>query len=415
MAPRRIEPADLASVLPPGGRTLVMGCAGESLVLNDAVMAAGDAVGAMTFTGIFIPGVNRRTYLANPDCRLETFFITPEIKAAPAAQVRFMPMCYDDVLKRLRTIDLNAALMSLSPPDADGLCSFGNTVDFVADIWERIPVRIAHINPAMPRTRGPNTIPMSALTAWVEAEQPLITTDEGEADAVAEAIAGHIAPLVCDGATLQAGLGKVPGAVLRALRGKRNLRMFSGLVTDAVLDLIEAGALAPGTPVTAGCAIGSQRLYDAIDRGEFSFHPVSVTHSNLLIAQVPHFVAVNSALEVDLFGQAYSELGPKGVMSGPGGASDYARAARLSAGGLRVVALAASAAKGTISRIVPPNSGAGPIALGRMDIDFVVTEFGAADLRGRGYDDRAEALIMVAPPAHREALREAWQTVAARL
>lgn len=99
--------------------------------------------------------------------------------------------------------------------------------------------------------------------------------------------------------------------MLRALRGKRNLRMFSGLVTDAVLDLIEAGALAPDTPVTAGCAIGSQRLYDAIDRSEFSFHPVSVTHNNLLIAQVPHFVAVNSALEVDLFGQAYSELGPK--------------------------------------------------------------------------------------------------------
>lgn len=100
-----------------------------------------------------------------------------------------MPMCYDDVLKRLRTIDLDAALMSLSPPDADGLCSFGNTVDFMADLWERIPVRIAHINPAMPRTRGPNTIPMSALTAWVEAEQPLITNHEGGADAVAEAIA----------------------------------------------------------------------------------------------------------------------------------------------------------------------------------------------------------------------------------
>ena len=137
--------------------------------------------------------------------------------------------------------------------------------------------------------------------------------------------------------------------------------------------------------------------------------------SALAIAAIPNFISINSALEVDLFGQVYSELGPKGLMSGPGGASDYARAARLSPGGLRIIALAASAAKGTISRIVAAGQGAGPVSLGRFDVDVVVTEYGAADVRGLGYDARAAALIALAPPDHRNRLRESWADTSARL
>jgi acyl-CoA hydrolase len=404
--PQRFDPADIAKLLPRGGRVLIAGASGESLLLAEAVMAAGVALGPMIFTGAIIPGTNHNTYLANPECRLETFFITSEIKAAPADQVDFFPLCYNDILERLSTIQIDAALFMVTPPDDQGQCSFGPAVDFIAELWPRIPVRIAHINPSMPRTHGHGGIPFEEISAFVECDQPFDAPCDPSEDQTANAIAAHIAPYIKDGATLQMGIGKVPGAVLKALTGRRNLRMHSGLIVDEVVDLEEAGALASGAAVLAGVAIGSARLYEAISRPTYEFQPVSVTHNERIIGAIPNFVSINSALEVDLFGQVYSELSPKGFMSGPGGASDYARGVRLSKGGLRFIALAASAAKGSISRIVL--QGAGPVSLGRMDVDVFVTEHGAADMRGKGYAERAEALIAIAPATHRGDLRVAW-------
>ncbi len=402
----------LASVLPPGGRTIVQASSGESLLLAEAVLAAGEALGAMTFTGAFVPGTNQHTYLANPKCKVETFFYTAALKAAPRDQVELIPLCYNDVRSRFMTVPLDAALFMVTPPDEDGNCSFGPAVDFLAELWPLVPNRIAHINPLMPRTRGNKGIPFSQITAFVEGDQPFDAVADPSEDPIANAIAAFIAPMVPDGATLQMGIGKVPGAVLKSLTGRRNLRLHSGLIVDEVVDLEEAGALAQGASVIAGSAIGSKRLYQAIKRETYEFQPVCVTHNEVLISGIPNFISINSALEVDLFGQVYSELGPKGLMSGPGGASDYGRAARLSPGGLRIIALASSAARGTISRIVPPGGGAGPVSLSRFDVDIIVTEHGAADLRELGYAAKAEALISIAPPDHREALREAWAVFA---
>lgn len=412
MSPTRFDPDDLASVLPPGGRTLVLGCSGESLILAEAAMRAGDALGDMTFTGVFVPGLNTHTYLANPSCRVETFFVTPELKAASAA-VKFMPLCYGDILARLRTVRIDAALFMATPPDAAGVCSFGPVVDFLAELWPKIPVRIAHINPLTPRTRGRGGIPFSEVTAFIEGEQRLLGFPDARPDPVAAAIAAHVARWIADGATLQTGLGKVPAAVLRALTKHRNLRIHSGLIGDAVVDLEEAGALAAGPAVTAGVAIGSERLYRAIRGPAYNFEPVSNTHAPGVIAGIDKFISINSAIEVDLLGQAYAEMGPGGLMSGPGGASDFARAAWC-AGGLRIAALPASAANGAISRIVAPNAGAGPVSLGRMDTDIVATEFGAADLRGRSHHERAGALIAITPPNHRATLKRAWAEFSAK-
>lgn len=412
MAPRRIEPGELAKVLPPGGRTLVVACSGESLLLADEVMSAGEALGAMTFTGIFVPGLNTRTYLANPRCRVETFFVTPELKAAGAA-VEFLPLCYGDVLERLRSVTIDAGLFMATPPDADGWCSFGPVVDFLAELWPRIPLRIAHLNPMMPRTRGHRGIPFAELTAVVEADQPLLALDDAVDDPVAAAIAGHVARCIPDGATIQTGLGRIPAAVLRALTRHRDIRIHSGLIADAVVDLADAGALAPGCAITGGVAIGTQRLYDAVSGPVFRFTPVSNTHGPRVVAAIANFVAVNSAIEVDLFGQVFSEMTPHGLMSGPGGASDFTRAAWCGRG-LRIVALPASAAKGEISRIVAPNGGSGPVSLGRMETDIVVTEFGVADLRGLSHRGRAQALIAVAPARHRERLEQSWSAFETR-
>jgi acyl-CoA hydrolase len=251
------------------------------------------------------------------------------------------------------------------------------------------------------------------LTAVIEQEQPLLAMADAGADPTSETIARNVARSIGDGATVQAGLGKIPTAALRALCGRRGLRIHSGLVSEAVVDLEEAGALASGVAVTGGVAIGTQRLYDAVGGPAYRFEPVAYTHSPRILSEISNLISINSALEVDLFGQAYAEMGPGGLISGPGGASDFARGT-YAAGGLRIVALPASAAKGAISRIVGPNAGTGPVSLGRVDTDIVVTEFGAADLRGLGHQGRAKALIAVAPPNHRETLNEAWAALAAK-
>jgi acyl-CoA hydrolase len=265
----------------------------------------------------------------------------------------------------------------------------------------------------MPRTRGDAGIPYSQLTAAIEQEQTLLGFADAGPDAVTDAIAAHVARWIPNGASLQTGLGKVPTAVLRALKGHRDLHIHSGLIGEAVVELEEAGALAPGVAVTGGVAIGSPRLYDAIGGSAYAFRPVSYTHAPRIIAGIKGFVSINSAMEVDLLGQAYAEMGPGGLMSGPGGASDFARSVWCG-GGVRIVALPASAAKGAISRIVAPNAGAGPVSLGRMDTDIVVTEFGAADLRGRSHQERADALIAISPPNHAAALSESWAAFAAK-
>jgi acyl-CoA hydrolase len=381
--------------------------------LAEAVAVAGEDLGAMTFSGVFVPGLNRANWLANPSCRVLTFFMTPELRAQPD-RVDFLPLCYQDILAHLRRRKPTAALFMCAPPDAEGRCSFGTEVAFIVELWREIPVRIAHINPSMPQTPGDPGIPFDELTAYLTADQPLLVMPAGKPDSAAAAIAAHVAEFVTDGATLQTGLGKVPDAVLRALHGRRNLRLHTGLLGDGGLGLVRSGALADGPSAIVGVAVGSADLYRSLDHPQLQFRPVSVTHGQERLAQIRNLVTINSALEVDLYGQAYSELPPAGLMSGPGGASDFARGARPG-GGIRIVALPSTVAGGRLSRIVAPGYGAGPVSLSRMDIDVVVTEHGAADLRGLGYEARAEALVAIAPPEHRSRLATAWREVVARL
>lgn len=396
-------PADaIADLLPRRGTVLVGGCSAASALLADAVAAAGEAIGDLTFTGIVIPGLNRATWLPHPRCRFDTFFMTPELKAA-GDRVRFLPLPYTDILARWRREPPDAALFGVSPPDGDGMCSFGPTVDFLAELWPLIPRRIAHVNALLPRTGGPTGIPLAAIDAVVEAPEPPPTSAEVGADPVTTTIARHVAALIADGSTLQTGVGKLPGAILAALRGHRGLKVHSGLIGDAVLDLVEAGAIERDEDVVTGVAIGSARLYAALPGRGFQFRPVSHTHGPAVLAAVPKLVTINSALSVDLFGQAYAEVGPGGWLSGTGGATDFARGARAG-GGLRIVALPATA-KGA-SRI---GAGAGPVTLGRTDTDVVVTEHGAADLRHLDHHARAAALVAIAAPAHRDALARAWR------
>jgi hypothetical protein len=412
MEPRLLRPGELESVLPEGGLTLVSSCSAESDLLAGEVLAAGEALGAIDCSGIFVAGLNRATWEAGPHSRVTTFFLTPELRGQPG-RARFLPLCYEDILRFYRRERPSAGLFMCSPPDADGQCSFGTEVAFPAALWRDIPVRIAHINPAMPRTPGDPGIPFGELAGFYESEQPLRTLASGAPDAASQAIAAHAASLVRDGATLQTGLGKIPDAVLTALASHRDLRLHTGLIGDGVMSLIRAGALAPGPSALVGTAIGSRDLYDMLGDDHFQFRPVTITHDTATLGAIERLVTINSAMEVDLFGQVFAESSSRGFQSGPGGASDYARAARRSPGGLRIIALPASA-RGS-SRIVAPGQGHGPVSLSRFDVDCVITEHGIADLRLKSHGERAAALIAIAAPEHREALEIAWRDIARQI
>ncbi|GAM98279.1 4-hydroxybutyrate coenzyme A transferase [alpha proteobacterium U9-1i] len=400
--PKTIQPHQLADVLPREGVTLVHGVAAESQILADAA----EALGAGNYLGaVFLPGFNTRTYGAGAGATVTTFFMTPELKAASAG-VRFLPFSYTEILAHLSTTRIDAALFSVSPPDVGGRCSFGVSVDFLAELWPRIPIRIAHVNPLMPRTQGHPGISYADLTAVIETPTPMPVFADAEDD-VSRAIAAHTAAMVPDGATIEVGIGKAPSACMRALSGKRDLRIHTGIIGDWLIDLEAVGALNKNAPIVTGLAAGSERLYAEIASPRFEFRPVSYTHSALVMSKLERFVTINSALEIDLLGQAYSECAPSGLMSGPGGAADFARGAKL-AGGLRVIVLPSDAQRGQTSRIVGAGAGRGPVSLGRLETDVVVTEHGAADLRELSHDARAEALIAIAAPAHRAALCETW-------
>ena len=411
MPPPLLGSGDLASALPAGGLTLVSACSAESDLLAGEVAAAGAALGAMHFSGIFVPGLNDHDWHGSPDSRVTSFFMTPALRRQPQ-RTRFLPLCYQDILAFYRQARPAAALFMCAPPDENGRCSFGTEVAFIAAFWPEIPCRIAHINPLMPRTPGDPGIPFSALTGFFEGTQPLRGMAASAPNAVNRAIAAHVAALVPDGATLQTGLGKLPDAVLATLGGHRNLRLHSGLIGDGALDLVRSGAMAPGASALVGVAIGSPALYEGLGDGHFQFRPVTVTHDPVGLAAIPRLVTINSAMAVDLYGQVHAEASAQGFQSGPGGASDFARAARQSSGGLRIIALPASA--GPISRIVAPGEGHGPVSLSRFDVDVIVTEHGVADLRFLDHDARATALVKIAAPEHREALARTWRETGSR-
>jgi 4-hydroxybutyrate CoA-transferase len=231
-------------------------------------------------------------------------------------------------------------------------------------------------------------------------------------------IAAHIASLIPDGAALQVGLGKVPAALSRLLRNHRRLRLHSGMLSDGLIELAEAGALDNNFLHTTTVLVGSDKLYQWLP-GFDNLRVVGceITHHLPILIGMPGLVAVNSALEVDLFGQCNLEHANGRAVSGCGGAPDFARGARMSPGGCSIVALNASftGSKGKGTRILPTLSSNAVASLGRSDVDAVVTEFGIAKLRGLSVHERAAALIGVAAPEFRDELQTAWNGIAAKL
>jgi acyl-CoA hydrolase len=401
-----------------GGRVYVAGCSGAPLALFDAFAAAPELAAGLTFEGVWIPGVDRADWAGlHPETRAEGIFASPDWnKSFRAGRFGLLPLTYTQMWRRLEHDFRAAAVVMTSPPDADGQVSLGVSQDFSLAGLSGAGLRVALINPAMPQARDGLTLPVSEFHLLVEHERALLSVPPAALDPAFASIAGHIRALVHDGDTIQLGLGKVQQAMLGALGGLKGLRLHAGMISDPLLALLDSDVLAD-TPnaVTTGVALGSPALYERAARDpRIRFHNVSFTHDIATLRAIPQLVAINSLIEVDLFGQGNAEfLGPAQI-SGGGGLTDFLRGAALSPGGLPICALASTAKAGAISRIVPRLS-EGAVTVARTDMGLVVTEHGAVDLRGLDSDARAKALISIAAPHHRDALGTAWNDMRSRM
>lgn len=390
------------------------GCAGHSLLFQQWLQAEPQASAGTRYTGVQIPTVNRFDFAGlHPQARARTIFLSAELRASwLAGRVDYLPMTYSATWRWLRdSARFDVALVQVAPPDEHGNCSLGIACDFTPAAWPKARTVLAHINPLMPRTRGPS-IPYSAITAAIVAETPLLEVPDPAADGAMDAVAERVAGLIGDGATLQLGLGRLQSAVLRAVADRRNLRIHSGMVSDGLLGLYASGALADADDaVVAGVALGTDALYRACDR--IVFREVGYTHAAATLGKIDSLHAINSALSVDLLGQVNGEFLAGKQMSGVGGLPDFIHGARQTVAGRGIIALPASTPKGQC-RIVPMLP-AGPTSLARVDADCIVTEHGVADLRHLDVHQRAAALIAIAAPEHREGLASAWHELSRTL
>ena len=408
--------APVLDALTPGARVYLPGATGEPTLLREALSADPERARGVAFTSCLVPGMNDFDYAAlHPEARLTTFLLPPALRASfEAGRVRVLPIAYSQTATYLgERAQFDVALFQVCPPDADGLCSVGIAADFPTLVWPRAKKRIALVNHAMPRPPRGLSLPLSAFDAVIEIDHPVITAAPTAVNAETARIADRIAALVPDGAALQTGIGGAPGAALSRLTSHRNLVIRSGMVSDGFAELARAGALDPDADHITGALFGSAELYrEVVARDMVRLADTHITHGAASLAGVERFVSINGALEVDLLGQVNSEWRGRQLVSGVGGAPDFVRAAGRSPGGISIIALASTAGGGKISRIVPRLT-APSVAISRADIDTVVTEHGAARLKDLDIDQRAEALMAIADPAHQAGLAEAWREMRA--
>ena len=309
-----------------------------------------------------------------------------------------------------KTLPPDVVLLTVTPPDENGKCSLGVSVDYTLEAVRKAKTVIAAVNPNMPWTGPDSLVDVTELDCIVECDDPIIELAPPKIGPVEEGIGRNCAELIRDGDTLQLGIGAIPDAVLMFLKDKRDLGIHSEMFSDGVVELASAGVinnsrktLLPGKFVAA-FLMGTRKLYDFVDHNpDVAMMPVDYVNDPFVIAQNDNLVSINSSVQVDLMGQAASECIGYTQISGVGGQVDFVRGAARSKGGRSIIAMP-STVKGKISKIVPLLDEGAAVTTGRCDIDYVVTEYGIAPLKGHTLRDRARSLIAIAHPDFRDAL-----------
>lgn len=394
------------------------GLSGESALLRDELAADPERARGVHFIAVQFPGFGSADYAAlHPSVRHTAYFMSPAVRRGLSQQrTEFLQLDYSGIARHLEEMPpVDVAYAQVTVPDAHGNCSVGLCSDFLPLVWQRAKCRIAHINPVLPRTRGSFSVPLSDLDDAIEADAPLVTCPEPGAGKAEQRIGSYVATLIRDEDTLQFGVGSVPTAIAASLTGHRRLRIHSGLLASPARQLWEAGALDPERRITTGVVLGTLEFYRFIGH-----HPpiwltdVRQTHDICRIAAISRFIAINGALAVDLFGQVNSEMAEGVLHAGAGGLPSFAQGALLSSGGRSMICLMATTKHGA-SRIVPSLDARSLCTLPRYLADVVVTEYGIAELRGSSLEARAQALIGIAAPCHRDALANQWESIRRKL
>ncbi|MBE2224271.1 MAG: acetyl-CoA hydrolase/transferase family protein [Anaerolineae bacterium] len=346
--------------------------------------------------------------------RVNALFIGHNVrKAVQEGRADFTPVFLNEIpgLFKNGYLPIDVALITLSPPDEHGFCSFGVEVGTTKPAAEAAKVIVAEVNQQMPRTLGDSFIHLSRIDHIVEVDYPVPEAPQGGSSAEHLQVGANIAEMIPNGATLQMGIGSIPDAVLQNLGNHKDLGIHTELFSDGVVDMVGKGVFTcsrktfhPGK-IVAGFLFGTKKLYDFIHNNPLiELHPTDYVNDPFNIAQNNQMVAINSALEVDLTGQVCADsIGPL-LYSGVGGQVDFIRGAARSKGGLPIIALLSTAKGGTMSRITPLLKHGAGVVTSRNDVHFVVTEFGVASLYGKSIRQRSQALINIAHPKFRDEL-----------
>ncbi len=310
----------------------------------------------------------------------------------------------------------DVACIQVTPPDAQGLCSLGVSVDYTRAAAQAARLVIAEVNPNMPRTMGESTIHAEDIDWFVPVDYPLIELVPPALTDVEKAIGANCASLVEDGATLQLGIGSLPDAVLAALTDKNDLGIHSEMISDGVMHLMKRGVINNSckTLHKGHCIVtflmGTRRLYDFVDGNpDVRMYPVNYVNNPAVVAQNDNMVSINACVQVDLMGQVASEsIGLKQI-SATGGQMDFVRGANMSRNGKSIIALPSTLGGGKLSKIVPVLDTGAAVTTHRCDVNYIVTEYGIARLKGRTLRERAAALIRVAHPDFRDSLKEEYE------
>ena len=411
---------DLSQILRPGDRIVMGQACGEPATLVEALIEQGGGIGglsafiATSFSGLFTPEATDGFSLSSMGAigALRSLARANRLSVIPCHVSQIGPMIEAGI------IGCDVAFVQVSPADADGNHSFGLISNYVQAAVARARVVIAEVNEQVPFTYG-ELLPAAKIDCAVHVSRPPVQVPPAAIGETDEAIAKYAAAYIEDGSVIQTGVGSVPDAILRLLHDRKDLGVHSGMLGDGLVELAEAGVVTnarkridKGVSIS-GALIGTTRLFEFAHRNpQVRMCATSHTHDAAVLAQLDRLVTINSAIEVDLTGQVNAEQSGPAYLGGTGGQVDFVRAGARSPGGHALIALPATAKGGTISRITVNLSG--PVTTARSEVDVIVTEFGAAELKGQTLAERARRLIAVAHPDFREDLARAARTIQQR-
>lgn len=410
-----VDNLDLSRFIRPGDTVFVGQGTAEAQTLSEALVAQRAQLGRLrVFLGPVFSSIWQPEHVDHLDL-LSYGALGANQRLSKAGALQVVP-CHMSQLPRLiedGQLPADVVLIQLSPPNADGAYSFGIAHDYLVDAMRRARVVIAEVNDRMPWTHGSETLAQLRIDCVVRTSRPLLEVKAAPIGEIERRIGAHAARFIDDGAVLETGIGAIPDAILAALRDRRDLGVHSGMIGDSMLDLIEAGAVTNARKTidrgfsTAGVLFGTRRLYDfAHANPALRLCPVRHTHDVQVLGALDNFTAINSAIEVDITGQVNAELVGADYIGAIGGQVDFVRGAWRSRGGRSIIALPSTAKGGALTRVVERFK-AGVTTTPRSDADIIVSEWGAAELRGQPLAERMRRMIAIAHPDFREPLERA--------